>query len=377
MGSPDLKAKRIGIVVNSAWNVINFRKGIILNLLDRGCQVFAFVPEDNYADDLRKLGVEVINTPLSSTGVNPVNDLRYLNTLYKQFKEIKPDVLLQYTIKPNIYGAIAASRLGIPVINNVSGLGTMFLGRKVFSSIAFQLYKQAFKNVPLVFFQNESDRRFFLINKMTSRERSMVIPGSGVDVNYFKPLSKPVKSKSLVFLMIARLIIEKGIYEFAYAARRLKEEYPNVEFQILGAFDPSHPRSVKSEDLEYWVKNSILNYYEPVNDVRPHIMNCDAIVLPSYREGTSKTLLEGASMGRPLIATDVPGCREVVRNNTNGLLCKAGDSESLYFTLKQFIELSSAEREQMGIESRKFVEGHYSEDLVINTYLSAIDRLTS
>ncbi|QCK16747.1 glycosyltransferase family 4 protein [Mangrovivirga cuniculi] len=375
MGSADLQSKRVGIVVNSAWNIINFRKGIVLSLLDRGYKVFAFVPEDNYAEELRKLGMEVIITPLKGTGTNPFSDFRYLQVLYNKFRKVKPDILLQYTIKPNIYGAIAANRLKIPVINNVSGLGTMFLGKKIFSKLAFQLYKKAFKDVPMVFFQNESDRRFFLINKLTTKDRTIVIPGSGVDINHFKSQGNDRPAYRNVFLMIARLIIEKGVYEYAYAARRIQSEYDNVEFQLLGSFEESHPRAVKKEDLEYWINNGILNYIKPVSDVRPKIENSDVIVLPSYREGTSKTLLEGAAMAKPLIASDVPGCREVVKQDINGLLCKAGDSKNLYETIKSFLNKTEDEQKEMGKESRKLIEDFYSEEFVVKTYLSTIDRL--
>ncbi|WP_436517637.1 glycosyltransferase family 4 protein [Ekhidna sp. To15] len=364
---------KIAFVANTCWNIYNFRRGLVHHFLNKGNEVVVLAPKDEYSDRLLEWGVKWIDTPLEGTGANPVKDLSYLLKLISCLKAEKPDVLLTYTIKANIYACLAGKLKGVPVICNVSGLGTVFLVKGISGKIAKTLYRLAFRFSSHIFFQNEDDEKLFTSIISIDKNKTGILPGSGIDLEEFKvaPLSN---SQANSFVMISRVIIEKGVREFAEAASHFATD-ESVRFTLIGKFDKTHSRSISKEELDYWIGANWIEYLDHSDDIKKVISNHEAVILPSYREGTSRTLLEGAALGRPLIATDVPGCREIVKDGYNGFLCEVQNAKSLRDKLKLFLSLNSNEKEQLAANSRTLVAENYDERIVIDIYENAIRRI--
>jgi len=374
--------KTVMIVVNTSWNIYNFRLNLMHSLIKNGFRVIALAPKDEYSKKLKKDGFEWINLPFDNDSTNPLKETIQIKSFYKIYKSIMPDIILHYTIKPNIYGTLAAKLLNIPVINNVSGLGTIFLHNNLTSSIAKQLYRFSFKYAHKVFFQNNDDLNLFVNNGLIASKYTDRIPGSGIDINSFKVHSNILNNdREIVFLFIARLIKEKGIEEYIDAIKMIKEVNLNsnkkVKFQIIGDLYPSNPSAIQEDELKSWIDDGLIEYLGYQDDVKSFIEKASCIVLPSYREGLSKSLLEAASMERPIITTDVSGCRDVVDDGINGYLCNVKDSNSLKNQLIKMIELSPQDRENMGKRGRKKVINEFSDERVINKYLSSIHTILS
>ncbi len=365
---------KVAIVINTAWNIYNFRSGLIKALLKNNHDVIAIAPKDSYTDRLIQMGCQYFEIKMDNQGVNPVNDSKLILDLYGIYKKINPDVILQYTIKPNIYGSVAAKLAGIPTINNVSGLGTVFLKKNLLATISKLMYRYAFRFPFRVFFQNQDDFQLFQDLNLVHPNKAAIVPGSGIDLHKFSLLRYPT-NQPFTFLLISRIIQDKGIREFIAAIRLLKAKGVSAKFQILGAKDPDHKRGIALEEIQSWIEEGLIEYLGVTDDVAFHIAGSNCVVLPSYREGTPKTLLEAASCGRPLIATDVAGCREVVKDGYNGFLCKARDAEDLASKLLQIFKLDVNKLELMAKNSRKLVENKFDEKLVINKYLETISIL--
>ena len=367
---------KIAIVLNTSWNIHNFRMGLIKALKEKGHEIIAIAPEDNYTPLIIESGCEYRKVRMDSRGANPVKDFALIFELLWIYKSTKPDIILHYTIKPNIYGTIAATLLRIPVINNVCGLGTVFLNNNLVSKIAGTLYKLAFRFPKKVFFQNNEDLKLFLERKLVAPYIGEVIPGSGIDFNYFKP-HKFQRNKKFTFLLISRLIHDKGIVEYINAIKKLKNDGIDARFQLLGAKDFQHKRGIEESLIDNWITNNIVEYLGTTDDVRPYINKADCIVLPSYREGTPRTLLEAASSAKPIVATDVPGCNNVVQDRYNGLLCKLKDADDLASKMTEMMNFNDNEVEQFGLNGRKKVTAEFGEEKVIDSYLNSIDTVAN
>jgi glycosyltransferase involved in cell wall biosynthesis len=361
------------ISINSSWNIANFRKGLVVGLMKAGYRVVALAPSDAHSARLVELGLDFHPIEMDQQGVSPAQDLLVLWRYWRALRAIKPAIFLGYTAKPNIYGSIAAHALGIPVINNVAGLGTAFIKKGLLTTIVSSLYRLAFARSATVFFQNEEDRINFVQQKIVNAAQSKLLPGSGIDVAAFVP-SRPVNpSKTeFAFLLIARMLWDKGIGEYVDAARRVLAEEPRAKFQILGFLDVPNRTAIGRPVLDGWVAEGVVEYLGHSDDVRPFIEAADCVVLPSYREGLPRVLLEGAALAKPLIATDVPGCRQVVDHGKNGLLCKVRDSASLAEAMLTMIRLPQEQRMEMGAAGRVRVEADFDELIVIQRYLEAI-----
>lgn len=367
---------KIAVVLNTSWNIYNFRKGLIKSLMDKGNQVITIAPKDHYTYKLMDMGCRHIPVKMDSRGASPIKDFLLILELYGIYKKIKPDVILHYTIKPNIYGTIAASILRIPVINNVCGLGTMFLKDNLVSRIAITLYRIAFRFPKKIFFQNEDDKKLFLKRRIVSNKVCGLLPGSGINTDYFTPEADNISKKNkFTFLLISRLIYDKGILEYIEAIEELKKEGIDAKFQILGQIDEKHKRGIPSETIQNWIEKNQVEYLGSTEDVRLFIKNADCVVLPSYREGTPKTLLEAASMAKPIVATNVPGCNSVVKDGKNGYLCNLKDSKDLADKMKRMFLQEPNLRNEMGTFSREFVKEKFDEHIVINKYISAIKSI--
>jgi glycosyltransferase involved in cell wall biosynthesis len=367
------KQKTILISINAAWNIVNFRRGLVGALLGAGYRIVAVAPEDGYGGSVAAIGAEFHSLRMDRQGVSPARDLLLLLRYYRMLRRLGPDIFLGYTPKPNIWGSIAAHALGIRVINNVSGLGTAFIRPGALMRIVVALYKVAFHRSRTVFFQNEEDLALFLGRKIVRRGQARLLPGSGIDLEKFAAADPAEEEGRFAFLLIARLLWDKGVGEYVEAARLVRAEAPGVQFRLLGFLDVANRTAVPRSDVESWVEEGLIDYLGESDDVRPHIAAAGCVVLPSYREGLPRTLLEGAAMARPLIATDVPGCRQVVDHESNGLLCTVRDARSLADAMLAMLRMSPEERKAMGAAGRRKVEMEYDEKIAIERYLEAID----
>jgi glycosyltransferase involved in cell wall biosynthesis len=293
--------------------------------------------------------------------------VRYIQAL----RRVRPAAFLGFTPKPNIFGSIAASALKIPVINNVTGLGTAFIHGGVLGTLVPNLYRIALRRSHRVFFHNDEDRSLFLERGAVTKDRALVIPGSGVDLQRFTATPLPAEGDGLTFLFIGRLLREKGVGEFFEAARMVRTQAPAARFQILGSTDDGK-RGVPAAEVDRWTVEGVVEYLGTARDVRPFIEAADCVVLPSYREGMPRVLLEAAAMGRPLIGADVPGCRQIVREGETGFLAEARSASGLAQKMLQLIQLEPAAREQMGRRAWQVVEAEFSEELVNRAYLKAL-----
>ncbi|WP_242921120.1 glycosyltransferase family 4 protein [Pontibacter liquoris] len=365
---------RIAIVINTSWNIYNFRMRLLQALLADGHEVIAVAPPDAYSQKLVAAGCTFVPVQMAR-GTNPFPDLLLVWRLYRAYRQLRPDVVLHYTIKPNIYGAIAAHWAGIPAINNVSGLGSVFITRDHISAIALKLYRVAFRYPAKVFFQNHDDRRLFLRNRLVPASITEVLPGSGIDLQAFRPIGAFRRNQPFVFLMVARVLFDKGVVEFIEASKRLQAQHAGVKCQLLGKVDERSRSGIPKQQLEEWLATGGVEYLGATDEVAPVLAQADCVVLPSYREGTPRTLLEAAAMAKPLIATNVPGCREVVHHNVNGYLCRARDPADLAAKMGQMLQLSNEELERMGQASRQLATTKFDDQFVIQKYKAAIAQV--
>ena len=361
------------IATNASWNLANFRIDLIRAVQAAGYRVIAVAPQDDYTPQLAEFGIEFLPIEMQNSGISPVEDsllfARYLSLL----RRVRPVVFLGFTIKPNIYGSLAAHWLGIRVINNVSGLGTAFIKKGMLTRIATALYRLAFRRSAVVFFQNNDDLNQFVEGRMVRPDQASLVPGSGIDLARFQPArSKPEARDDFRFLLIARLLWDKGVREYVDAARVIRAIEPTVVCQILGFVDVDNRTAVPRATLDRWVAEGWIEYLGSTDDVRPFIEQADCVVLPSYREGLPRTLVEGSAMGKPLVASDVPGARAVVDDGVTGYLCQVRSARSLADAMLRMVRLSSVEREQMGAAGRRKVEREFSQAIVIERYLAAL-----
>ncbi len=363
---------KIGIVVNSSWNIYNFRSGLVKTLLYNGHQVVAIAPNDGFVKEIKEWGCEFIPVEMDCKGSNPANDLKFTLQLMNVYRAANLEAVLHFTIKPNIYGTLACRMLNIPAINNITGIGTAFLHQNLTSWVAQLLYRMSFKYPKKVFFQNEDDRKLFLKRKLVRTEVTEVLPGSGVDLEHFKP-EKPTQNTKFTFLMIARLLYDKGICEYIDAIKLLRKNHIEASFQILGKIEPEKSLGITEEQLNEWINEGLIEYLGTTDDVRPFIAKADCVVLPSYREGTPRTLIEAASMAKPIIATDVPGCRETVIDGYNGYLCQVKNAFDLAAKMTKMIALSPEDLTKFEINSRDYAEAKFDQNIVVAKYAQALD----
>ncbi|HEX8348331.1 MAG TPA: glycosyltransferase family 4 protein [Hymenobacter sp.] len=368
---------RVAIVINTSWNIWNFRRSLVKALQAAGHEVLAIAPPDDYSARLEtELGCRYVPILMENKGTNPVKDAQLTRRFYQVYRRERPDVVLQYTIKPNIYGTLAARMAGIPCINNVSGLGTVFLIQNFVSRVALRLYRFAFRFPHRVFFQNDDDRQLFLQHKLVRPEITDLLPGSGIDVQRFQPAAQFQRQQPFTFLMIARVLYEKGVEEYFEAARLVRAAVPGTRVQLLGGVDESGNIGVKRVVFEQWLQAGHVEYLGTSDNVAEHIGRADCVVLPSYREGTPKTLLEAAAMGKPIVTTDVPGCRETVIDQHNGLLCQVRDAADLADKMLRVLRLSEQDLRTMGQASRLLAEQKFDERIVLDKYLRVVAEAT-
>ncbi|WP_152006365.1 glycosyltransferase family 4 protein [Desulfoluna spongiiphila] len=368
--------KTIVVLGGYAESLVNFRGPMLKSMAACGCRVIACAPRasEKIRNTLAEMNVEYREIPFQRAGLNPFADFEGLRVLMALFRECRPDIVLSYTIKPVIYGALTAKLAGVnKIYSMITGLGYVFsdgsIKSRVVGCIASILYKFSLACNERVFFQNPDDRDFFgERGLLTSLNKAVLINGSGVDVGYFAQAPFPVNPS---FLLIARLLRDKGIYEYVQAARILKERCPEISFRLVGWVDTENPGSIIHDELQSWVGEGVIEYLGRMEDVRPALSGCSVYVLPSYREGTPRTVLEAMSMGRPVITTDTPGCRETVVEGDNGFLVPVRDAASLARAMERFIRQPEL-IEGMGRRSREIAKEKYCVNKVNNRIFEAL-----
>ena len=369
-----MKNGLVMISANKAWNLYS-RKRLLSALQGAGWSVIAMADPDPNAGRIEKdFGIPFIDLPMKSDGTSLKEDGRLFFRYLSLYRKHRPQVVLHINNKPNIYGSIAASVLGIPSISNITGLGVVAEKKGLTRTLVYTLYRLAFRSSKaFVFFQNGDDRRFFVGNRLVSAGKTGLLPGSGVNVEDYLPdpgFRPKEKGQAVTFLFNGRLLLTKGIGEYLRAAERVKALYPDTVFNILGEHDPANPLYIPQKVLQESVTSGSVRYLGMVADVRPSVGAADCVVLPSYyREGVPRALLEAAAMGKPLIVADSVGTREPVEAGINGFLTVPADTESLVKAMLGFIESGAAEKGQMGIESRRIAETRFNDTIIADSYV--------
>ncbi|HHQ4736314.1 MULTISPECIES: glycosyltransferase family 4 protein [Aeromonas] len=367
--------KRIVLVANTAWSMWNFRRGVMAAMLNAGYRVTVVAPEDESVSQIRGLGCDFIHLDMSAKGVNPIEDIKLAMRLAKIYRSLSADFIIHYTIKPNIYGSLAARYCNIPSLAITTGLGYTFVNEDIVTKIAHLLYKFSFKYPEDIWFLNEDDRQTFLNNRLVATDKAVLLHGEGVDLSHFTPQKKSRSDQAVCFLLIARMLWDKGIGEFVAAARIVKKQYPQATFQLLGGCGVANPSAIERTQIAVWEKEGVITYLGTTEDVRPIIADADCVVLPSfYSEGVPRTLMEAASMEKPIITTDNVGCRDVVIHGKTGLLCQVKDANSLAVACEAFIQISQSERNEMGRAGRLLMAEKFDEKIVIEQYMNAFKK---
>ena len=366
----------IVMTVNAAWNIWNFRRPLVEALIAQGHHVTVLAPHDETVSGLQALGCDFYPLKINAKGMNPLEGGQLVMRFLHAFRTLRPDVVLSYTIKNNIFGSFAARGLGVPFVPNVTGLGTAFLSGSLLQSVAEGFYRRAFRPLKVVFFQNSDDRDLFVSRGLVTPAQAQLLPGSGIDLVHFKPEPWCGSGEDVTFLMVARLLRDKGVMEYVDAARRVRVRCPGVRFQLLGATDAANRTAISAATVAGWHEEGVIEYLGTTSDVRPVIAAAQCVVLPSYREGAPRTLIEAAAMARPVIATNVPGCRDVVEDGVTGYLCEVRDADSLAASCERFLALSIEEKRAMGQRGRVRAEALYDQKIVVSAYQRVIGALT-
>jgi len=364
--------KKIILCANSSWYLLNFRHSSIKALINAGHEVYCIAPRDHASEKLQKICSKFINIRFNQSSINPLRELYHIRTLYYAFKDINPDTIFNFTIKNNIYGSIVGLLLRRKVVNNITGLGSMMLKPSFTKLIIIMLYKIIKKIPHHTFCQNVDDLNYLIKNKLVIKSKISLIPGSGLDTNFFSSDAKKMDDKNFVFLFVGRIIRDKGFYELINAFERVLLEYPKIRLKILGEIDSNNPSRVDESYLKEINLNPNIEIYGHQSDVRPFLSEASCFILPSYREGLSRSILEAMSMELPIITTNVPGCKELVQEEKNGILCDPQSSESLETAMLKMINLDDDARMRMGKIGRKIVQDGYDESIVIDAMLKVI-----
>jgi glycosyltransferase involved in cell wall biosynthesis len=371
--------KRILFSVNVAWSMYNFRLGLIRALLKSGHDIIIVAQPDARSESLIAEGCRFEPINITAKGTNPLRDLKTFFDFFRIYRRVEPDIIFHYTIKPHIYGSIAAKILGIKNIAVTTGLGYAFIQDGLLARVARFLYKLGLLGADEVWFLNHDDEQVFRDQQIIGAKKTHILPSEGIDLDYFKPSenSKPTTKRDVRFLMISRMLWDKGVGEFIASAREILKEKKNVVFQLMGPVGAQNPSAISQDEVTQWVNEKTAVYLGEQKDVRPFIEAADCVVLPSYREGTGKVLLEAGAMKKPVIATRVPGCKTAVLDGVTGYLCEPKDSQSLTEAMNRFMNLPASERARMGESGRKFVKEKFSESDVIKIYEQTLERYLS
>lgn len=363
------EAKKVAIITNLYNDVLHQRKEVIEGLVSSGYQVLVFCQGTEKLFSVFGNRIEYYEVPIDRRGKNPFHDMKMLLQYIKKLHLFKPNVILTYTTKPNIYGSMAARFFHIPYIMNVTGLGSIFNASGFIALMVTRLYAYSISQAGGVFFQNLENQKIFE-QKNIHCNSSRVIPGSGVNIAVHRLEPYPQSDKIIRFLFVSRILKEKGIFVLIEAARVLKEQYPNLEFHVCGSCEKGYEKYIHRAH-----QDNVIIYHGPQDNIHQFMKNCHALVHPSfYPEGTSNVCLEAASTGRPVLTTDMPGCRNTVNDGESGLIFKPNDVSALIEAIKKFLLLSNEEKRIMGLVGRKKVKKEFNRQLIVDAYLKAIKQ---
>ena len=356
---------KILILTNFDVGLYQFRRELVEELLKEH-EVYISLPDGELVRPMEQMGCVFLNTPMERRGLNPVKDLGLMKRYWQLLGQVRPDLVIGYTIKPNIYGGLVCRMRGIPVAANITGLGTAFQKEGLLKKLVVTLYKPALKKARVVFFENQGNMDVLLSEKIVRREQCCLLSGAGVNLEHYTCAPYP-EGESVRFLFVGRVMQEKGIEELFSAMERLRDEGYDCTLDVLGDFEEHYEDTIRRYEQAGW-----LRYHGYVTDVRPYIENTHCFVLPSWHEGMANTNLECAAMGRPLITSNIPGCREAVIDGVSGLLCQPQNADSLYKSMKRLLHLSRSEREQMGRAGRAHMEAVFDKRIVVGKTVEAL-----
>ena len=374
---PEKEKKKIALVANSAWSLYNFRMDLIRHLLLR-FEVLIIAPKDEFASELTSAGCRFQDIHFNNRSENPLQDYALYNSLKSIYTTERPDLIFHYVIKPNIYGSLAAAKVGIQSVAVITGLGYTFDRRNWLNRVVSYLYRIALKKTFEVWFLNQEDANLFMERKLVKPDKVKILPGEGVNTDHFFPQThKPVaRTKAFQFLMGTRLLRTKGVAVYVEAAGILKKKYRDVRFELIGFFEKHHPDSITESELRHWQKKDIIHYSGFAKDVRPFLRQADCFVFPSfYHEGIPRCLLEAAAMEVPIITSLNTGCKEVVKEGENGFLCIPNNATDLAARMEEMMKLDANTRSVMGKNGRQRVNEKFSIDRILSEYDKTLESL--
>lgn len=356
---------KVMILANNDVGLYQFRKELIEELLKEH-EVVISLPYGDFVKPLEDIGCKFVDTPVDRRGINPIKDLRLFFTYWKILKQEKPDLVITYTIKPNVYGGCACRFMKIPYAVNITGLGTAFENGGLLKKIVVEMYKVACKNAKVVFFENEENRQIFIKEKIVKESQTHRLNGAGVNLDKYQVTDYP-EGEKIKFLFMGRVMAEKGVNELFEAMKKLVADVVNCELDVLGGYEEDYKEKIQECENEGW-----LHYHGYQKDVRPFIEKCHCFVLPSWHEGMANTNLESAASGRPIITSSIPGCMEAVVDGISGFLVERKNADDLYRLMKKFAELPYEERKAMGLAGRKHMEEVFDKKKVIEETISKL-----
>lgn len=356
---------KILILANHDLGLYQFRKELIQELLKEN-EVFISLPDGEFIKNFKQMGCGFIDTKIDRRGINPKKDISLLASYYRMIKRVKPDLVITYTIKPNIYGGMVCRLLKIKYVVNITGLGTAFEKEGLLRKFVTQLYSIACKKSKIIFFENEENRRIFIQNKIIKESKTYRLNGAGVNLSHYKVLDYP-KGENIKFLFMGRVMAEKGINELFRAMKKLVNSGVNCELTVLGQYEENYKEIISKYEEEGW-----LHYYGYQKDVCPFINNSHCFVLPSWHEGMANTNLECAASARPIITSNIAGCKEAVIENVSGFLAQSKNADDLFIQMKKFTELTYEEQKKMGLEGRRHMENTFDKNKVVETTIKKI-----
>ncbi len=364
-----MSQKRILLISNTTQSFWIYRRDLIQHLISSGYDIHCAAPPDSAAAQIQSLGATVYPIPLSRSGINPISEIRSIIALSSLLRHVRPDIIFGYTIKPNTYIPFIAQIFSIPCVSIVTGLGYSFISTSLKALISRYIFIYGLSFSKQIWTYNPQDLKDIVFYKKNMAPKISLIPGSGINITEFNTNNLKLNTAPpLSFIMISRLLIDKGIREYIAAAALVQQQYPGTQFHILGPLDHGNPASLTQSELDQAIQSGTIHYHPPTQDVRPFLAQTDCIVLPSYREGIPKVLLEAGAMGKPSITTDVPGCRDIIQNDKNGFIVPAGQTNALSQAMINFILMSPNKRAEMGETARNHIIQYFSNDIVFKKY---------
>lgn len=373
--------KTVIFSANTSWYLYNFRQSTIKKFTELGHQVICVSPSDPFSKKLIQLGAKHVHISVDNKGINPFKDLLLIWQLLITYKKFNPALIFHFTIKNNIYGSWAAFLMNKKFVNNITGLGTIFIKDNFISKFVYLMYRLSQPLAEKIFCQNSDDYELLIKNNLVSKEKLHILPGSGVDLELFHPkfLKKNFQSNEddFRFIYCGRMIADKGLHELIDAFKKINNNEIRCKLWLCGFVDNKNHSSISLSAIDSWIKYPWIHWLGSSENVSEILSECDCLVLPSYREGLPRSILEACAMGLPVIATDVPGCRDIITDNYNGILCEPKNTKSLSDAIQKMLNIPEDKRDQMGKNGRARVEKSYDENIVINNALDCFAKISN